>query len=293
MVEPGHRSLLVTLTASRKGMETVMEINELSKTALDHVGVCNLPEQEEQWSTACTLYQRRLLWWRRRPTAPMAPTTPPILQNRLRRQAAKRSAPRDPSLRPRPGGPRAPRRASAEWWAAWSIRLVHHCPRRASAQWWAAWSILARDALPRNDGPSGSPASRHRHPLGCGGDAGEAKRSTVPWAPVDRPPLGGPAGAGGDVEKRQGSTTRLDAGCADDADDAGVMQSPTGPPGGAFGFRSKSPTLLVGDNPGQPGVALGQLRAPARGAEPRHRSSNDAGAGGNLRVSGRGRASTH
>ena len=46
MVEPGHRSLLVTSTASSKGMETVMEINELPKTVLDHVNVFILLEQE-------------------------------------------------------------------------------------------------------------------------------------------------------------------------------------------------------------------------------------------------------
>jgi hypothetical protein len=33
-----------------------------------------------------------------------------------------------------------------------------------------------------------------------------------------------------------------------------------------FGFRSNSSTLLVRDNPGQPGVALRQLRAPVQGA---------------------------
>jgi hypothetical protein len=35
-----------------------------------------------------------------------------------------------------------------------------------------------------------------------------------------------------------------------------------------FGFVSNSSTRLVGDNPGQPGAALRQLRAPGQGAIP-------------------------
>jgi hypothetical protein len=46
--------------------------------------------------------------------------------------------------------------------------------------------------------------------------------------------------------------------------------SPTGPSGGVFASglpsESKSSTLLVRDDPGQPGAALSQRRAPGRGA---------------------------
>ena len=53
-------------------------------------------------------------------------------------------------------------------------------------------------------------------------------------------------------------------GYAADSNATGI--SPTRPSGGVFGFRSNRSTLLVRVNPGRPGVALRQLRAPGRGA---------------------------
>jgi hypothetical protein len=85
------------------------------------------------------------------------------------------------------------------------------------------------------------------------------------WTLIDKAPKDGPAGARGEHRCNAGHNPRhkLCRSCWLHRE-----ISPTRPFGGVsrFGLLSNSSTLLVRDNPGQPGAALRQLRATGRGA---------------------------